>query len=158
MTVHPPDACPEMAQLVPRNFRVIAQQGSGLSERMSWAVEEAAATGATRILLRGSDSPTLDSAVVGEALAALDRFDLVVCPDRDGGYSLIGLREPAQGLFSHPMSTGSVLDDTLANAKRAGLGVHTLAPRFDLDSIGDLRWLAEARREAAPPPCPRTVA
>ena len=72
---------------------------------MTWAVREAAAAGAQRILLRGSDSPTLDAEVVREALAALREFDLVLRPDYDGGYSLVGLRRPAAGLFDHPMST-----------------------------------------------------
>jgi len=158
LAVHPAGACGELAARCPPLFRVVAQRGADLAARMEHAVAEAAAGGARRILLRGSDSPTLDSAVVGEALEALDRVDLVVCPDRDGGYSLIGLREPVRGLFSHPMSTGSVLEDTLANAARAGLTVHSLAPRFDLDRIGDLRWLADARRDPHPPPCPRTLA
>lgn len=157
LAASPPEACGELAGRCPPVFRVVAQRGVDLAARMEHAVAEAAAGGARRILLRGSDSPTLDSAVIGEALLALDRFDLVVCPDRDGGYSLIGLKQPVHGLFSHPMSTGRVLDDTLANAARAALTAHTLAPRFDLDSIGDLRWLAEARRESDPPPCPRTL-
>jgi rSAM/selenodomain-associated transferase 1 len=157
LAVHPAESCGELSGRCPPAFRVVAQRGPDLAARMEYAVAEAAAGGARRILLRGSDSPTLDSAVIGETLEALDGFDVVVCPDRDGGYSLIGLKEPVPGLFSHPMSTGNVLDDTLANAERAALKSHVLAPRFDLDSIGDLRWLAEARRDADPATCPRTL-
>jgi glycosyltransferase A (GT-A) superfamily protein (DUF2064 family) len=110
------------------------------------------------VLLRGSDSPTLDAAALAAALGALAVSDLVLCPDRDGGYNLVGLRKPAPGLFDHPMSTASVLDDTLARARRLGLS-HTLLPAgFDLDTAADLALLAEARRAGAGSLCPRTLA
>jgi hypothetical protein len=114
---------------------------------MGWAAREAAAAGATRILLRGSDSPALDGDSVARVLAALDANDLVVCPDLDGGYSLVGLQRPAPGLFDHPMSTRSVLDDTLARAAELGLRAHVEAPSFDLDTIEDLNHLAAVRAQ-----------
>ena len=158
LAVHPTDACADVARDAPACFRVVGQRGRSLGERMSWAVREAAASGASRILLRGSDSPVLDGATVAEARAALDDADLAICPDRDGGYNLIALRGPTPGLFDHPMSTDSALDDTLANAAQRGLRAHLLAPSFDLDTIEDLRWLAAARRESVTKLCRRTVA
>jgi glycosyltransferase A (GT-A) superfamily protein (DUF2064 family) len=125
---------------------------------MEWAVREAAAAGADRILLRGSDSPALDVSVATSALEALESHDLVVCPDRDGGYNLVGLRRPAPGLFAHPMSTSRVLEDTLEGARRRGWRVAVQPARFDLDTVEDLRWLAAARAEGAEALCPRTLA
>jgi hypothetical protein len=125
---------------------------------LAHAVAEAAAGGATRILLRGSDSPLLDEAIVAGALAALERVDLVVSPDRDGGYNLIGLSEPAPGIFSHPMSTASTLADTLGNAASLGLRVEVQEPSFDLDHAGDLALLARARSPATSRLCGRTLA
>jgi glycosyltransferase A (GT-A) superfamily protein (DUF2064 family) len=82
----------------------------------------------------------------------------VICPDRDGGYNLVGLARPAPGLFAHPMSTASVLADTLARARAGGL-THTALPAgFDLDTAADLALLAEARRRGAAGACPRTLA
>ena len=124
---------------------------------MARAVDEAAAAGTAPILLRGSDSPALGEETLAAALEALERSDLVVCPDRDGGYNLIGLRRPAPGLFRHPMSTESVLTDTLANAAAAGLSHAVLEPGFDIDVASDLHWLEEARHGSALP-CPRTLA
>ena len=157
LAVDPPDAAGELARLCPPGFRAVAQRGADLSERMEWAVREAAAGGASRILLRGSDSPTLDTEIVAQALEALDTHELSVCPDRDGGYSLIGLRGPVPGLFDHAMSTSRVLDDTLANAARAGLRSKTLSPRFDLDTVEDLAWLAAAVDSGQAHSCPRTL-
>ena len=125
---------------------------------MAWAAREAAAAGAQRILLRGSDSPTLDRGIVAGALDALGDLDLFLRPDRDGGYSLVGLRRPAAGLFGHPMSTRSVLADTLANAERLGLRTCVAEASFDIDTAADLHHLAAARRADITALCPRTLA
>ncbi len=157
VAVHPSDACAEIARSAPPDFRVVPQRGRDLAARMAWAVREEAAGGAPAVLLRGSDSPVLDGRTVGEALDELDRADLVLCPDRDGGYNLVGLRRPVPGLFDHPMSTREVLEDTLANARRLGLRARVRPPSFDLDTIGDLRWLAAVPRERVTALCPRTL-
>jgi hypothetical protein len=56
------------------------------------------------------------------------------------------------------MSTASVLEDTLARARRLGLSHRLLPAGFDLDTAGDLALLAEARRTGAATLCPRTLA
>jgi rSAM/selenodomain-associated transferase 1 len=159
VTVHPGRACAEIARVAPPTFRVIAQRGATLAARMSWAMREAAACGASPILLRGSDSPLLDAAIVSAALEALRGADLAVSPDPDGGYNLIGVRRPVGGLFDQAMSTSKVLDDTLANARRAGLRSALLPVSFDLDTAEDLRELLRERGPSrAESLCPRTLA
>lgn len=158
LCVHPPAACAALARRAPPAFRVVAQRGRDLSQRMEWALAEAAAGGFAPVLLRGSDSPALDEATLAAALAALRDADVVACPDLDGGYNLVGAREPVPGLFDHPMSTHSVLDDTLANAAAAGRRAHVLEPRFDLDTAADLTHLARARAGPVAALCPRTLA
>ena len=124
---------------------------------MAAAVNDAAAAGELPVLLRGSDSPALSESAIVAALAALEDADLVVSPDLDGGYGLVGLRRPVRGLFDHAMSTPSVLSDTLSNAQRAGLRTARLPAHFDIDRIDDLRHLAAARARV-PCACPRTLA
>jgi rSAM/selenodomain-associated transferase 1 len=158
LAVAPAQACAELARECPPAFRVVAQRGPDLAARMEWAVAEAASGGAAPILLRGSDSPALDAASLDAALDALADHDLALCPDRDGGYGLVGLRRPAPGLFSHPMSTRSVLEDTLRRAEQLGLSTRVLEPRFDIDRVDDLRWLAELRARSGGEQCPRTLA
>lgn len=158
LAVHPADACAEMSRRAPSGFRILAQRGDSLSQRMEWGVRETAAAGARRILLRGSDSPLLDRARVAAALAALDEVDVALCPDLDGGYSLVGLNRPAPGLFDHPMSTRSVLEDTLANAASAGLRTRTLEASFDIDTIEDLRRLEAFRDGPQAAMCRLTLA
>jgi rSAM/selenodomain-associated transferase 1 len=158
LAVHPPSALVELAGRAPPDFRVLPQRGLDLGQRMTHAVAQAAAAGALPVLLRGSDSPTLDEKTLAEALRALATTDVVLCPDRDGGYNLVGLRCPARNLFSHPMSTTTVLADTLERARGAGLSTQVLPSRFDLDTIEDLRWLEQASRQHPALPCPRTLA
>lgn len=154
----PPERLAELALLAPPGFRVVAQHGPDLSARMQRAVQEAGAAGALPVLLRGSDSPTLDRRLLADALAALSDADLVVCPDPDGGYSLVGVRQAAHEVFAHAMSTPTVLSDTLARAGSLGLRSRQLEARFDLDRVDDLRRLAEARLREPALPCPRTLA
>jgi rSAM/selenodomain-associated transferase 1 len=149
LALHPVALGRELAVGVPTPFRTIAQRGPHLAARMAWAVREAAAGGASRILVRGSDSPALDEEAIAAALDALDRADVALRPDLDGGYNLVGLRVPASAIFDHPMSTGQVLEDTLERARQLGLAVEIAAPGFDLDTIEDLRRLARERERSA---------
>jgi rSAM/selenodomain-associated transferase 1 len=155
LALQPPEAAAAFA--APAGLRCEPQQGADLGARMEHAFARQLAAGHGPVLLRGSDSPTLPFETLSAALLALERSDLVICPDRDGGYNLVGLRRPAPGLFSHPMSTASVLVDTLARAQGAGL-THALLPAgFDIDTAADLALLAEARRQGAAGECPRTL-
>lgn len=165
LAVDPPGAVADLAATAPRGFRTIAQCGADLGERMAQLARQAAAAGARFVLLRGSDSPALGRAELRAAVLALARDDLVVRPDRDGGYQLVGLGALAlavglgrRGLFDHPMSTPSVCRDTLNQAARLGLSAAVLEGGFDVDRFEDLRWLAAARHENASIPCPRTLA
>ena len=151
-----PSRRPEFA--APAGLRREPQHGADLGARMEHAFARELAAGYGPVLLRGSDSPTLGLDTLSAALAALAHSDLVICPDRDGGYNLVGLRRPAPGLLLHPMSTASVLADTLVRAETAGL-THVLLPAgFDIDTTADLALLAEARRAGATGACPRTLA
>jgi hypothetical protein len=157
LALHPGERCADLARDVPAPFRVVPQRGPDLAGRMAWAVREAAAGGVRRVLLRGSDSPALGGGSLGEALDSLDgSFDVVLRPDRDGGYNLVGLRRPVPEIFDHPMSTARALEDVLARARSLGLAARVAEPGFDLDRPADLRWLARERALAAEL-CPRTL-
>jgi len=156
LAVHPADACAWLARRAPTPFRVVRQRGASLSERMKWAVHEALAAGAKRVLLRGSDSPTLAGEAVAESLSALGDHDVALRPDRDGGYTLVGIRRAASGLFDHPMSTERVLDDTLENARRLGFSAAVSEIGFDLDTARDVTHFVHTVGQRAEGICPRT--
>lgn len=156
LMIHPAEAVARPGVPVPAGFTVVGQQGPGLAERMEQAFATASGEGFGPILVRGSDSPALDGSVLEAALAALDRVDLVLCPDRDGGYNLVGLRGPAPGIFDHAMSTDSVLKDTLARADALGVRHAVLPAGFDIDTVDDLRVLRTT--SGAMRSCSRTCA
>jgi hypothetical protein len=156
LAAHPPEALAQFAARAP-GWRVVPQMGADLSARMEHAAAQELARGAQRVLLRGSDSPALGASVLAAALAALERCDVALSPDRDGGYNLVALRRFAPGLFAHPMSTSRVLEETRAAARARGLTSETLAPGFDVDTAADLALLREARPHAAAL-CPRSYA
>jgi rSAM/selenodomain-associated transferase 1 len=160
LALHPGTACEQWAERVPPGYRIIAQRGDSLAERMANAVDEVAAEadrGQRPILLRGSDSPALPMDRLTQALRALKDHDIALSPDRDGGYSLVGLVRPWPGLFALPLSTRHVLQDTLALARELGARATLVGDSFDLDRIEDL---LELRRVAQGPQadlCRRTL-
>ena len=163
LAVSPAGACSNLSRRLNRlragpvpGYRVVAQHGRDLSERMQWAIAEAGAAGYRRILLRGSDSPLLGEAHLREVLGALDCASLAVTPDQGGGYALIGLRGPVAGLFDHPMSTPEVLSETLRRAQASGLEARTCGATLDLDTPEDLALLRQADHEKTGL-CPRTL-
>lgn len=128
-------------------YELCAQQGADLGARMSHVFRVHAAQGYERIVLRGTDSPTLPLVRIASAFEALERVELVLCPDRDGGYNLIGLREPCDALFEMELSTETVLERTLACARERGLGVEILPPHYDVDTAADLATLQKELSE-----------
>ena len=158
LAFYPPDAVEDFMRRVPAGFRLQPQQGADLAERMANAFSEAAAAGAERILLRGSDSPALSLDLHQAVMDGLDSGeDLVLTPDQTGGYTLIGMRTPRPAVFELPMSTDEVMEQTLAAARSMGLQSSLTAPGFDLDTVGDfhsLDLLSEAEQLDL---CPRTV-
>ncbi len=138
----------------PARYRLAAQLGPDLPARMAALFREHAREGYARIVLRGTDSPTLPLARVAEAFEALARDDLVLCPDRDGGYNLIGLRARCDPVFEVAMSQASVLEATLERARSLGLQVTLLAAHYDVDTAADLALL---RADLDSPLTPRTA-
>ena len=99
--------------------------------------------GAERVVLLGSDSPTLPLGVIGRALDRLVAgVDVVLGPSFDGGYYLVGARARCDGIFEGiDWSTPRVLGQTLKRCEALGLGVELLEFWYDVDEAQDLRLL-----------------
>lgn len=94
---------------------------------------------ADRVVVIGTDAPTVGADTVHRALDALDSADVVLGPATDGGYYLMGLRAPDPGLFADiPWSTERVLGETAARARESGARVTYLEPQSDIDTADDL--------------------
>ncbi|MBM4337541.1 MAG: glycosyltransferase [Deltaproteobacteria bacterium] len=147
----PADARDWFERFTSAGWRLVPQQGVGLAARMAALFRLHEAEGFDRIVLRGTDSPTLPAGRVGEAFAALEHSELALCPDRDGGYNLIGLRAACDDLFALELSHTGVLSGTLANARSLGLCAELLPAHHDVDTWPDLlRLPAELDATRAP--------
>ncbi len=120
------------------------QQAGDLGARMTAAFAAAFAAGAGRVAIIGTDCPGLRASHLTQAFALLADHDVVLGPATDGGYYLLGLRQPHPELFRHKAwSTASVLADTLADAHRLGRRVALLPELHDVDTVADLAtWRA----------------
>lgn len=134
----------------PPGVSVHRQATGGMGARMLRAVVESAAAGARRLVVVGTDSPTLPAAFVDLAVEALaEPRTVVLGPTPDGGYSLIGVNEIVPSLFAMDYSHGGVFAETLARADDAGLAPVILPEVPDVDDGADLDALASAWRAGA---------
>ena len=84
-------------------------------------------------------------------LARAPHVDLVLGPDRGGGYTLAGLRAPCDELFTGvTMSSAGMCAATEALARARGLAVERLSEDDDVDTPADLARL-RARLAASNP-------
>ncbi len=125
---------------LPARFEVSAQRGKGLDERIAAAFEDAYAAMPVPAVLIGMDTPQVTPGLletVAQPLAA-GEADAVFGPAADGGFWLLGLREPdPQLVLGVPMSvpdTGRVQLDRL---RAAGLRVRQMPELVDVDTVDD---------------------
>jgi glycosyltransferase A (GT-A) superfamily protein (DUF2064 family) len=91
-----------------------------------------------KVVLIGTDCPSLEGKHIIQAFEALDQSDLVLGPAKDGGYYLIGMKCRANFLFEGiTWSSELVLSQTLALAAAQGLQTSLLPVLEDIDTLED---------------------
>ncbi len=130
---------------VKSEVEVFRQRGAGLGERMAHAFVETFAAGFERIVIIGTDHPSLPPSFLRQAFLALQETrSVVIGPSEDGGYYLLGMNEFLPGLFedmsySHP----GVFDDTTERIRTSGAGLTVLPIWYDVDTPDMLGRLLE---------------
>lgn len=115
-----------------------AQRGADLGARMLQAIAATLRT-ASRAVLIGSDCPEFDPDYLHSAFAALSTNDVVIGPAADGGYVLIGMREPHAELFGDiAWGSSRVLAQTRQRLTQRRLDWHELPTLHDVDDAADL--------------------
>ena len=137
---------------LPHRLRVGVQGRGDLGARLRRAFGRLWAENHGRVVVIGSDSPTLPRRRLLQALAALQRADAVLGPARDGGYYLIGLRRikgrRARLFRGIDWGTRRAFRQTLRQLQRAGLRVHLLPVDSDIDRKEDLQRLKRIVRNS----------
>ncbi len=130
--------------ILPDGALLIPQRGDGFGERLLATAQDLFACGFAAVCLIDSDSPTVPTAEyvrAAELLLATDRR-AVLGPSEDGGYYLIGLKQPYAHLFEGiTWSTAVVTAQTLQRAKEIRLEVELLREWYDVDDDASLSRL-----------------
>jgi uncharacterized protein len=145
----PADEAEEVRDWLARDVDVIPQRGIGLAAGLRSTFELLCTTARRRVIAFNADSPHLPKGVLPDAYAALATHDLVVGPCDDGGYYLIGAKQPHPGLFdAATMGRESACAALLARVERHRLRVALVAEHYDIDLPEDVvRLAAELGRE-----------
>ena len=113
-----------------------------MGERLEQFFDHAFATGATRVVVIGSDSPTLPLEFVERAFALLQDHDCVLGPATDGGYYLVGQSGRSQPIFANvEWGTSRVFDQTVARIAACKARLSLLPQWYDVDTAADFELL-----------------
>lgn len=129
----------------PGPCEIQAQRGADLGLRLADHFERAhRARPGWSLVVIGSDAPHMPVERIVTAHEALEGgADVVLGPDRGGGYYLVGLRRPRAELFTDvPMSTPDMCVRTRALASTLELSVALLETDYDIDAATDARALS----------------
>jgi len=128
-----------MSRWLGTNLVYRRQEGRDLGEKMFNSFQQAFAEGSLKVILIGADIPDLTVTILEASLDLLDENDVVLGPANDGGYYLLGLREPTPSIFQN-ISWGSsrVLAETSQRAYGLGLKLGFVKTLDDVDSPQDI--------------------
>ena len=115
------------------------QEGQDLGERMNHAFQTLFCKGYKKVVLIGSDLPSLSSEIINQAFLNLDRNDCVIGPSKDGGNYLIALNNPLPALFQDLIwSSSSVFNKTVKLLDKTGITYFRLPELADIDTAEEL--------------------
>ena len=144
---------------LPDEACLLPQPGEGLGAALAAAFQHHLAAGFERVVLIGSDNPTLPAEIVKAADEGLRDHDLVIGPAADGGYYLIAMTRPHFGIFDRiTWSTDLVYRETLERARDLGLSVLSLPEWYDVDTVAELERLRDDLLVLPPAVAPATRA
>ena len=131
-----------LKEIFPAARGFFPQSGADLGEKMYNALRFVLEAGYGKAVLTGADLPLMTGVHLESGFAALDGADIAIGPTSDGGYYLVGMKQPSRVIFENQSYGGStVLENTLAAANAAGLSAALAMACDDVDTPEDLRNL-----------------
>ncbi len=128
--------------LVGRSIPLFSQRGDTLGERLKNAFQDSFCKETKRVIIIGTDSPTLPVSYIKEAFHALRDVPIVIGPTFDGGYYLIGLSEFTGEIFDDiEWGSAYVFSQTITRIKELNKQLYVLPPWYDIDTPSDLSFL-----------------
>jgi rSAM/selenodomain-associated transferase 1 len=109
-----------------------------LGEKMKDAFRRSFESGDEKVVLIGSDCPTLNSKILNQAFFELNTNDVVFGPSEDGGYYLIGMNSyKPEVLEDIEWSTVRVMEQTERKAQENRIKLKKLETLNDIDNEKD---------------------
>lgn len=145
-------------EIAAKGWEAKAQGDGDLGTRLRRFVEYGLSEG-DRVVVVGTDAPTMPVEFVGLAMELLDEADVVLGPATDGGYYLVGAARRVPPIFDGiDWSSERVLAQTVARMGEARLAL--LPPWYDVDTAEGWAMLCghvgAMRRAGVDPGVPRT--
>ncbi len=135
----PPEKELDIKAWLPNAAAYWSQEGKDLEARLIQAFRMAFDCGARQVLALGSDTLGFKGGLIPKAFDALNHYDVVIGPVKDGGYYLIGLAFEEKDIFSNiPWSTSGVYQSTVQYLEREQLSYYRLPLLEDLDEVKNL--------------------
>lgn len=133
------------------------QKGKTLGDKMYDAIARVLSKGYKSCVLIGSDVPELKANHLQRAFDLLDDKDVVFGETEDGGYYLVGMKEPIREAFGlSEYGHSKVLEQTIGQLKSTGYTVGYATTLADIDTPEDLRIL-RMRLKRGKGCCPETT-
>lgn len=135
-----------LRRIFPPTFKLLLQADAKFENVLFGATYNLLSAGHDCVVLVNGDSPTLPTSHIVQAVEALRRPGdrMVLGPASDGGYYLIGLKNPHRQVFTGvEWGTSSVAHSTLERAAEIGLESILLPEWYDVDDLETLGWLRE---------------
>lgn len=117
------------------------QRGADLGEKFINAFNDRFNEEYEKVVIIGSDSPTIPVEYIKKAFQELERHDVVFGPCTDGGYYLVGARKLYKNIFRGiPWDSSEVLNKTLDKLYAGKIKFSLLPFWYDVDDINNLRF------------------
>jgi rSAM/selenodomain-associated transferase 1 len=130
------------------DLSLFRQEGETLGERMHNAFLYSKKSGNDATIIIGSDSPDMPFEYVEKAFNCLEKSDVVLGPSRDGGYYLVGLKQPDERIFKDVnWSSDKVFSETLKNIENIGKVASSVDEWYDIDTAQDLEFYNKRKEE-----------
>lgn len=129
----------------PSPYPRFLQQGEDLGQRMHHAFEQGFEAGYERMVLVGSDIMELQHFTIEDAFDGLMNHHVSMGLAEDGGYYLMGLKEPNARLFENmEWSVPTVAEETAKRVIQEGYTLCQLPMMNDIDTPEDWHaWLEQ---------------
>jgi rSAM/selenodomain-associated transferase 1 len=138
-------------------LKAFDQTGGDLGQRMKAGINFLCSRGYEKILVLGSDSPSLPLEMIDQVFELMEEKKTVLGPSLDGGYYLLGLCGDAPDIFSGiEWGRSSVFYQTVERLKQNKLKYSLLPYWYDVDTIHDLRYLSIQLSTSPEDFCPET--